>query len=205
MIRPPSGGMAFTEAADGDIRADPEARLQASVALAINDQWAVLSQVHGAAVIQVTGAGSAGEGDALWTATPNLPVAVMTADCFGVILMAQNAVGVAHAGWRGTSAGVVTELRESMSGEGHPPTSAAIGPGIGACCFEVGSDVADRFVGDAGVTTWGKPSVDLRFALSRQLEGIETWEAEGCTCHEPGWFSHRRNATEKRLATVGWI
>ena len=205
MIRPPLGGMAFTEAADGDVRASRAVRRRVSLELGISEQWALVRQVHGAAVIQVNSPGMAGTADALWTAATDVPIAMMTADCFGVILTAAEAVGVAHAGWRGVSAGVVARLRESMTEGGHPPSSAAIGPGIGACCFEVGSDVAQSFSADTRSTTWGTTSVDLQAALQHQLRDIDTWAASACTRHEPGWFSHRKDGTEKRLAALGWI
>lgn len=206
MIIPPlSGGMSFTEAIDGDMRHDPNACQRLSLACHIADQWATVRQEHGAVVHRVERAGRAGAGDALWTTAADVPLVVFTADCVGVIIRSHDAVGVAHAGWRGVIAGVVTELREAMDKAGHPPVRAAIGPGIGPCCFEVGPEVADQFPQATSETTWGTVSVDLKSAIGRQLDGIETWVADGCTRHQPGWFSHRRDETRSRLATVGWI
>jgi purine-nucleoside/S-methyl-5'-thioadenosine phosphorylase / adenosine deaminase len=206
MITPPfSGGMSFSEAADGDLRNDADARRVTSIGFKIADQWATVRQIHGATVHRVQAPGVAGEGDALWTVAADLPVAVFTADCFGVILGAEEAVGVAHAGWRGVAAGVVPQLRAAMAGNGYPPVRAAIGPGIGPCCFEVGPEVAKEFPDYTTRTTWGTVSVDLESALEHQLEGIETWIARDCTRHEDGWFSHRRDQTRSRLATIGWL
>jgi len=197
--------MSFSEAVDGDLRNDADARRLASKRCKIAEQWATVRQMHGTTVHRVDGPGLSGEGDALWTGADDLPVVVFTADCFGVILQADGAVGVAHAGWRGVVGGVVTQLRSAMTDNGYPATRAAIGPGIGACCFEVGPEVAEKFPDFTTVTTWGTVSVDLESALEHQLEGIETWIARKCTRHEDGWFSHRRDQTRSRLATIGWV
>lgn len=206
MIIPPlSGGMSFTEAADGDMRNDRDARRRLSHECRIPQQWATVDQVHGAVVHRVERTGHGGKGDALWTTTADVPVVVFTADCVGVILQADNAIGVAHAGWKGVVARVIAELRNEMEDSGYPPIRAAISPGIGPCCFEVGPEVAERFPQDVTETTWGTVSVDLKSAIQRQLEGIDTWSAAECTRHDQGWFSHRRDATRSRLSTIGWI
>jgi hypothetical protein len=88
---------------------------------------------------------------------------------------------------------------------GHVPIRAAIGPGIGPCCFEVGEEVAgglDRF---RAQTTWGTTSVDLGSAIRSELPGIEIWSADSCTLHDRDWFSYRRDQTSARQATVGWL
>ena len=119
---------------------------------------------------------------------------MFTADCFG-LSSGQSRRRVAHAGWRGASAGVVVALREEMTRQGHEPIAAAIGPGIGPCCFEVGPDVAERFPQDLTETRWGATSVDLAGSLRRQLEGLEVWLSGACTMHETGFYSHRRSRT----------
>jgi len=206
MIRPPSRhGAAFSEATDGDLRSDPAARDELSRALGISGSWSTARQVHGADVLAVDSPGDAGRADALWTTVSGLPLAVFTADCFGVVLHASDAVGVAHAGWRGADSGVVARLRSEMSRAGHEPTRAEVGPGIGPCCFEVGPEVAARFHRHDAETTWGTSSVDLAAAIEAQLDGVDTWLVDGCTHHEDGWFSHRRDGTLSRLATVGWL
>lgn len=206
MIRPPGmGGIAFSEGPEGDLRLDAGARERLSAEAGIPAEWATVRQVHGDRVVQVTGPGESGEADALWTTNRCLPVAVFTADCFGVVLEASGAVGVAHAGWRGARGQVVAKLRTAMSAGGHPPSAAAIGPGIGPCCFEVGSEVAAQFPGFESRTSWDAPSVDLHGALRSQLTGLEVWSSGRCTYHEDGLFSHRVDATRDRLAAVGWV
>ncbi len=206
MIRPPGwDGVAFTDAGDGDQRLDAAAREQVSGVLGIPSDWAWVRQEHGVEVRVVDSPGDHGVADSLWTTVRGLPLAVFTADCFGVVVQAPGAVGVAHAGWRGVSSGVVPALMAAMGEAGHEPTGAAIGPGIGACCFEVGAEVTGGFEGHGAVTTWGSASVDLQGAIREQVEGLEVVESGGCTRHENGWFSHRRDGTTSRLATLGWL
>lgn len=206
MIRPPGwDGVAFSEGGDGDIRGDTRARQHLIQRSGAPEPWATVRQVHGAEVIRVDGPGDAGEGDALWTTEPDLAVAVFTADCFAVVVHSRSAVGVAHAGWRGSAAGVVAGLVAEMRAAGHQPIRAAIGPGIGPCCFEVGDEVALRFPAHRAETTWSTSAVDLPSAIAGQLGGLELWSSEACTHHDPGWFSHRRDASPNRLAALGWL
>ena len=89
-------------------------------------------------------------GDGLITATPGLLLGIQTADCLPIILVdsRQHAVGVFHAGWRGT----VKRIVEKGVGEMHRcfgsrarDLKAAIGPGIHGCCYEVGEEVRSQF------------------------------------------------------------
>lgn len=205
MIRPPGrSGVAFTEAEDGDQFGSYAARSVVAGSLGVSGSWATVRQVHGADVLKVSDARQQGDADALWTTEAQLPLAVFTADCFGLVLHAQGAVGVAHAGWRGVSAGVVGAIQRQMSDAGYQPLRAEVGPGIGPCCFEVGSEVVSLYGDFAAATNWDTPSVDLARAISIELSDLDLWFAGGCTMHDAGWFSHRTDATPKRLATIGW-
>jgi polyphenol oxidase len=204
--RPPGiDGAAFTDASDGDQRNDLTARSAVSSWLGISRDWATVRQVHGASLTRAASSGELDDADAIWSDMPGLPVAVFTADCFGVVLSSESAVGVAHAGWRGAASGVVLVLREEMIRQGHEPVAAAIGPGIGPCCFEVGPEVAERFPQDVAETRWGAISVDLISALRRQLDGMDVWVSGACTMHEMSLYSHRRNRTALRNATIAWV
>jgi YfiH family protein len=205
MIKPPWEGVAFSERSDGDLRNDPAARDRASSGLGLSPGWAEVSHVHGNEVVRVDGPGRAGEADALWTSERQLPLAIFTADCLGIVLSASNAVGVAHAGWRGAGGDVVGRLRDTMSRAGHTPVRAALGPAIGPCCFEVGPEVADLFPEQRALTSWGTTSVDLAAVVTVALEGLEVWSSGACTRHEDGWFSHRVDGTTERMAGIGWI
>ncbi|HEX5130942.1 MAG TPA: peptidoglycan editing factor PgeF [Candidatus Krumholzibacteria bacterium] len=108
-------------------------------------------QVHRAnvAVVTAVDAGIAfDDTDALVTRVTDTPLVILTADCAAVLLVdpKQRAVGIAHAGWRGTvariGAATVTAMRDAF---GSLPTDllAAVGPSIGPCCYEVGGEVID--------------------------------------------------------------
>jgi purine-nucleoside/S-methyl-5'-thioadenosine phosphorylase / adenosine deaminase len=108
-------------------------------------------QIHGARVA-VVGAADAGRAiddtDALVTDVSGAPLVILTADCAAVFLLdpVRRAVGIAHAGWRGTVARIAARTVETMqSAFGTDPRDlvAGIGPSIGPCCYEVGQDVVD--------------------------------------------------------------
>ena len=160
-----------------------------------------MHQVHGGVVLPVDGPGPAGEADALLTERPGLPLAVRTADCVPVVIHADTAVAVIHAGWRGLAAGVVANALTALGV--HRPRRAAIGPSIGPCCYEVGPEVIEA-VGEPATTTWGTPSVDLWSAAVRQLPDVEVWRADLCTHCEAPFHSFRATGTELRQTTVAW-
>ena len=196
------GPVVFSESGDGDLRGDPAARSRLSARLGISDRWAVVDQVHGSTVVDVREPGSHGPADAMFTETGQLPMAVFTADCAGVVLVGDGAVGVAHAGWRGAAAGVVSALRDRFESSGRTVRLAVIGPHIRSCCFEVGPEVAEVFPGHGAQTTWGTASVDLAGVIKAQLSGVPVEDFTACTYHEDAWFSHRRDADRRRLATL---
>jgi polyphenol oxidase len=200
-----TAGVAFSEAAEGDVRNDASAHAGLSRRLGLSPNWATVRQVHGSEVRMASEPGVQGEADALWTERPGLPVAVYTADCFGVVMLAEAAVGIAHAGWRGTAAGVVPELRTAMTAAGHPAEKAVIGPGIRSCCFEVGEEVAALFPGHITTTTWGTTSVDLPAVIADQVGDLEIEIFEDCTAHDHRYFSHRRDGLQHRQVALGWM
>lgn len=206
MIRPPGfPGVAFTTAAEGDVRGSTAHRAAVSKQLGISSDWAVADQVHGRRVARVFIPGTCGPRDGLLTTAVGTPLAIFTADCYGVAVVADEAVGVAHAGWRGVASGVVPQLVEEMTRIGHPPLRAAIGPGIGACCFEVGPEVEASFPDHRSETSWGTRSVDLAGAIRAQLGDIDVWTFDGCTRCDVGFHSHRADSTEERMAAIAWI
>ena len=197
--------MAFSDAADGDVRNDHSRRADLARRLEVSDRWATVEQVHGSHVVEVDEPGDHGQADAMFTSRAGLPLAIFTADCAGVAVLARGAVGVAHAGWRGAADRVVEALVLRMRAAGYEPFSAAIGPTIGPCCLEVGPEVIARFDGFTSSTSWGSPSIDLERAIEAQLGGLKTSVTGSCTRHLPGWFSHRRDRTPARMATIAWM
>ena len=133
-------------------------------------QLATLKQIHSASCVPAEGrAGLLGEGDALIENQPGSVVAVKTADCIPVLLVDERrrVVAAVHAGWRGTAARIAGDAVALMGrrfGTSAGDLHAAIGPGIGECCYEVGAEVAERFGGQ------GSGHIDLAAANRRQLE-----------------------------------
>lgn len=176
-------------------------------------------QVHGAGVGIVptskAGTGSApgtglfGRFDSLITCEPNVAVMMTHADCLAVMLCdPQNrAVGVVHAGWRGTISNVSGSAVEAMvSGFGSGPEEilAFVGPGICAQCYAVGDEVIEQWrsamppAGDDAMSkSEGRWTFDLAAANVAQLrhaglrlDAIE--RSQICTrCGGDSWFSHR--------------
>jgi polyphenol oxidase len=163
-------------------------------------------QVHGSLVRRAQ-AGDRGEhADGLWTDEPGLPMLAMTADCLPVAVARTNgdtpALALLHVGWRGLLAGVIENGVEAVGGK----PAAAIGPGIGPCCYEVGAEVAERF--DAGLVDERK--LDLWTGAERALRaaGVEEIErTDLCTaCHPDLFFSHRRDqGTTGRQGVIGLV
>ena len=166
-----------------------------------------VKQVHGARAV-LAGEAAGQEADALVgrAGGDGVAVGVRVADCVPVLVAsaATGDVGAIHAGWRGLVGGVV-EAGVELLGRGE--LVAAIGPCIGACCFEVGRDVGERIgfvVREAG----DKVYVDLRAAVRARLVALGVGAVDdvpGCTRHEPGRFhSFRRDGANsgRMLAAI---
>jgi YfiH family protein len=162
------------------------------------DGMASLKQIHSAKCLLAGAAACAGEGDALITNQVGVAVSVRTADCYPILLAdpVTRSIAAVHAGWRGAAAGVVRETIARMRLEfGTRPEDlwAAIGPGIGACCYEVGEEVARKFGRDSA----GR--IDLAAANRGQLleAGVAAERVHKmglCTYCDTGRFhSYRRD------------
>lgn len=123
---------------------------------------AVLTMVHGIEVVRVDGPiNSLTLGDACLTDKVKQPMMITTADCVPVVLYdpIHKAVGLAHAGWRGTVERIAKVTVESMAHQfGSDPQAlqVGIGPSIASCCFEVGQDVAQQFSESFANSPYGK-------------------------------------------------
>lgn len=144
------------------------------------------------------------EADGQATAIRGLALLVLTADCLPVALAMPGAVAMLHAGWRGLANGVLEEGVEAvreLGGEGE--IAAAVGPGAGPCCYEVGDEVRQA-LGIAGRTA------DLKAVAAERLTaaGVATvHDLELCTiCSDPSlFFSHRRDGgLTGRQAGIAW-
>lgn len=188
-------------------------------------------QVH-SNTVRVVGESDAGSGalkrgtaipetDALITNVPNLPLALHFADCVSIFLLdpEHKAIGLVHAGWRGTASKIVLNAIEAMQREYNTdPKSllAAIGPAINRMCYEIGEDAAkelfkafphdERVLKPFSLTKW---HADLKIANLQLLKtaGIEEPNiavSEECTCcNREEFFSYRRDGESGRMS--GWL
>ena len=183
------------------------------------DDCAVTRQVHGSVIRSVTEADRhiclsdiPYEADGIVTATPGLPLACFTADCVPVLLCdpAHRVIGAVHCGWRSSVADILGNAVDAMCNLGAEPGSirAAIGPAIGACCFETDRDVPDAlekwlgkaselFITPAPERGPDKFLIDLRGANACRLIQLGIGKAhidisEECTfCLHDKYWSHR--------------
>lgn len=178
-------------------------------------------QVHGADVRAVDGTGRPGPfasgraghpGDGLVTEIPGVALAVMGADCLPVLLWRTDgsAVAAAHAGWRGLVSGVVENAARAL-GPGES-LGAAIGPGIGPCCYRVDRDVRDRFSERFGTEVVHGEAVDLAAAARTALRAVgldpdAVATVPACThCEADRFFSFRREGDRAgRQAGLIWM
>jgi YfiH family protein len=165
-------------------------------------------QVHGKRVVTVPEEAQSTpeipEADGQATAMPRTGLLILAADCLPVAVASEGAVAMLHAGWKGLAAGVIEEgVRTLRALVGRGPVHAAIGPGAGPCCYEVGEEVHAQF-GTHGRT------LDLKAIARDQLgeAGAETIHDVGlCTmCAPELFFSHRRDrGVTGRQAGIAWL
>jgi YfiH family protein len=162
------------------------------------EKLALNYQVHSARVLRAAPAMRGEHADGLWTDEPGLPILAMSADCLPIAVArtGRPAVAVLHAGWRGLLAGIVAAGVEALGPEAS--LAAAVGPGIGPCCYEVGEEVAAPFRERFGEDVVRDGRLDLWLSAERALHaaGVERIERfDRCTACEPEtFFSHRRDA-----------
>lgn len=192
-------------------------------------RWALVSQVHGAAVVRASAGRTAchhrhgcPSADALVTTSGELTLGVLTADCLAAVLLSGDGrtAAVAHAGWRGTLEGVTLEVLKAMGGHGSEGVTVGLGPCIGGCCYEVGDEIYDSFRERWGGGFTGKVfrrrggwRLDLIKANTVQLleagVGVKNIAAVPlCTsCRKDLFFSHRRDGerTGRMLTFAGLV
>lgn len=205
-----------------------ENRARCAMAIAAPlDRWVVAGQVHGAEVARVS-RHDAGEGararslryaqqDAVVLTEPGVFALGLSADCPLLVIadpVARRAA-LAHAGWRGTVAGVVEVVVRALAALGSAPATlhAGISPGICGSCYEVGHEVFDALAGRAGLAAARRDRyLDLRTIHQATLIelGVDPQRIAlhpGCSaCAPERYFSHRRDhgRTGRGGALVGW-
>jgi hypothetical protein len=197
-----------------------ESLRRAAMALAPCGRLLLLRQVHGVRVRHAPWEGRP-DGDAAVARLPGQLLGIQTADCLPVLIAdpQRRVVGAAHAGWRGTAAGVARQLVASLLNEGCRPQEliAGLGPAIGPCCYEVGEEV--RAALGAGAAAAFRPGARGRFHLDlRAANRLQLIEAglraenvhviEDCTACRPDLYdSHRRDGSGagRMISYIGFV
>lgn len=198
----PGARVAFSTRSAGSVK-ESHARLAEALDLA-PDRIAASRQVHGAELVfHGMTPGEPVEADGHVIAEPGPVGLVYAADCLPVAVAGPRGVAILHCGWRGLAAGIVARGAEAVGA-----THAAIGPGIGPCCYEVGDEVLEAFAAVGSGIASGRmldlPEVARRLLRESGVEGIQS--AGLCTCcSEELFFSHRREAGPDRQAGLAWL
>jgi YfiH family protein len=188
---------------------------------------ATLHQVHSNhvhIVREISGQSNQAEGDALITQVEGIALAVQIADCLPVLIAdpVRKVVAAVHSGWRGTLkriAAITIEEMQRAFGSDPAQLVVAVGPGIRACCYEIGSDVAARFdqeypgygLAQSIPGREGQYLLDLPKALDIQFHaaGIRSensFDLNACTrCNTGEFFSYRAEGTSagRMMAVIG--
>ncbi|MBI5683166.1 MAG: peptidoglycan editing factor PgeF [Deltaproteobacteria bacterium] len=175
-----------------------------------------VNQVHGDDIVIIDGKQSTAKGvcaDAITTNLKGVPIGVLTADCLPVILFdpINTAVGIVHAGWRGTLKRIVSKTVSVMNkrwGSSYNQMLAGLGPCVGECCYNVGKDVVERFrteFSDSRDFIKSKENewhLNFKRANYNQLVFLgllkkNIWVSRYCTsCRKDLFFSYRRDNKE---------
>lgn len=202
---PPFDSLNLGILTDDDSEAVSENRRRLAAALGLEPEQVVFAlQVHGTRLVHQPCPETLPEADGHVVTEPGPAPMVLAADCLPIALRGPGGLALVHAGWRGLAGGIVAAAAEAVGA-----ASAAIGPGIGACCFEVGQEVLAAFA-DLGPGVADGRMLDLPEVARRQLEqaGVGRVESAGlCTsCEADLFFSHRRdNGRTGRQAGIAWI
>lgn len=184
---------------------------------------ALIFQVHGTSVRTISDLGEVGvalptdrdvvlpRADGQATRLRGVAPMVISADCLPIALAGDSAVAMLHAGWRGLAGGILAEgVRAVRELGADGPLEAAIGPGAGRCCYEVGDEVFELFA-EYGDRVRDGRNIDLKAIARDQLEraGVETvHDVDLCTiCSDESlFFSHRRDhGVTGRQAGLVWL
>jgi polyphenol oxidase len=134
---------------------------------------------------------------------------VLAADCLPVAIAGDGAVAMVHAGWRGLAGGVIAEGARAVRELGaRGALSAAIGPGAGPCCYEVGEEVHAVFAAHSERARRGD-NLDLKAIAAAELElaGVtDVYDSGICTICSEDFFSHRRDrGVTGRQSGIAWL
>lgn len=179
-----------------------------------------VNQIHSDIIIAVgeknKGSGAtdpteAQNGDALITNVKNLPLVIFTADCAPIIIFDRknNAIGLVHAGWKGTQSEIFKKSLVKMATEfGTRPKEVLIGlgPMIRRCCYQVSDDFKEKFEGKHLSVQQGRHVFDLaganmEQAISQGVPQEQIFDSGACTACDEGYHSYRKDKTTSRMGT----
>ncbi len=161
------------------------------------------------------------EGDALITNVANVPLLIFTADCVPIAIIDKKnkAIGLAHAGWRGTYDSIAKKTLEAMKANYNTSPNdviCIIGPSIGPCCYEVSKELVEKF--NMNFTK----SSEKFYTIEEDRYKLDLWKVNEyilnecgvkresiinlnlCTsCNSDKFHSYRKhNQTPKRIGTI---
>jgi len=153
------------------------------------------------------------DADGLLTNIPGPVLGILTADCIPAFFWdpVQKATGLAHAGWRGLKAGILSKMILKMQksfGSRPGDVQVVFGPAIRSCCYEVGRDFQEYFPGFYLPFSRDKGKMDLPgFARQEIIKGgipsQNIFDTEICTsCQKDSFFSARRGDLDERILSV---
>jgi YfiH family protein len=179
----------------------------------------LLRQVHGT-TLAVAPCADTPTADAAGAERPGVLLGIETADCLPVLFIdpRRRFAAAAHAGWRGTAAGIVRHVVDWLKERGSTPEDlrVALGPCIGPCCYEVGDDLRPQFAEEDRVffrtEATGRPHLDVRAINERQLIAAGVPRANidhvrECTRCRPDLYCSYRGegaGTGRMISYVGW-
>jgi len=173
------------------------------------ERLAMNRQVHSTTVNRAVAGERGREGDGLWSDEPGVPMLKLTADCLPIALVRRTgppALAVLHAGRMGLLEGVV---EAGVAALGGGELAAAVGPGIGPCCYEIGDDIAEAYRARFGSEVLRGRNLDLWTAAERLLRGAGVRSVERldvCTACSADFFSHRRDGgVTGRQGVIGFV
>jgi YfiH family protein len=170
-------------------------------------------QVHGDRVDVLEDPAALGDRpkiDGRATRLTGVALGALGADCLTVAVAGGGAVAIAHAGWRGLAAGVLGRAVDRVRdlADDGAEVQAAIGPGAGPCCYEVGPEVHAVFSDHPEARQGDNLNLSAIAAAQLSEAGVDAVHAIGlCTiCHPELFFSHRRDrGVTGRQAGIAWL
>jgi YfiH family protein len=177
-----------------------------------HDELAIPVQIHGNHILQVTTPGIYPETDGLITDVPGICLVIQVADCLPIYLYdpVHRAIGLIHAGWRGSARKIVVEGLSAMKfsfKSRAEDLSVFLGPSIGPCCYEVGTDVSNHFPENVmqgnRLNLW-KMNQNLLIESGVSPDNITV--SGLCTaCYSDWFFSHRKSGgkTGRMMGIIG--